>query len=266
MHKVQALMQKSPCHAAGSSDMETQQLIYGILEDGSGEVLALPDGPVCGRWDLSTLAGRAKTKGAEKITNIVGAALSSARSKIGGNGASASSGIKRDLCGSDEGMDMIKDLEVKVSGLESKIWDALDAVAALRMRVRQTRLALPLGLLQLRPPPSPISGSPTVAPGLSWDSGLGVGLPNGGISQPAVVRGLASDGLDTCAASSWPVLRRADRLTWALAATMIDAANSEQRYKFLACNSLEMRLGSALTIIQDMHNVLSVLAGINRTR
>ena len=49
----------SASDVTGGSIVETNQLISSILEDGSGEVLALPDGPVCGRWDLQGLASKA---------------------------------------------------------------------------------------------------------------------------------------------------------------------------------------------------------------
>ena len=254
------VLHPSELDVAGGSVVETNQLISSILEDGSGEVLALPDGPVCGRWDLQALVSEAGAEAEVQMFSAVKSSLAAAmrstdaggRGNGGylhtrGQGGPLSTGSDGASC---SGCDSTSEIE----RIEAKIWAGLDAVAALRMRVRQTRYALPLGLLQLRPPsPGGVGGAMDRDVPTSDD----VGGP---------VHGLASDGLDACASADWPALRRAERLTWALAATLIDASDVDQRRHLLGCNSLMERLKMMMLIIQDMKSALSVLAGIARTR
>ena len=141
---------------------------------------------------------------------------------------------------------------VKIEALEKRIWSALDAVAALRMKVRRTRYSLPLGLLQLRPPPNS-AHHPGIATGASSPSGS------------TYRQGLASDGLDVCAAAVWPVLRRADRLSWAVAATLVGSEDKVVLQQLLECRSLEARLESMLALVTDQKSALSVLADVRRT-
>jgi hypothetical protein len=161
-----------------------------------------------------------------------------------------------------------------VARLERLIWNELDAVAALALKVRGRRLALPLGLLQLRPPArprprgrrpqSPGAGPP--APGAGPQEGRlqqqAPGLPAPGLPAPAGAappgaapasappagaaaegplppgrqqpgqqartrapasyRDAASDGMDVRADVHYPALRRAARLSYAVAAALLD--------------------------------------------
>ncbi len=130
--------------------------------------------------------------------------------------------------------------------LESLVWRELDTLAGLHARVRGQKLGLPLGLLQLRPPeqtasrPS-VSGRP--APGASGNAAAGStgsgreGLGGQGGADAAVSFGgaaaagpilahngvaqphhhAASEGLDVYANPHYPVERRVQRLSYALA-------------------------------------------------
>jgi len=140
-------------------------------------------------------------------------------------------------------------LAAHVEALEALVWEALDTIATINIRSRKKRYTLPFGLLQLRPPPSRPSASLSESSSDS-DRSTKPGRPG---SNP-FLSGLASDGLDVYADPNWPMLRRADRLTWAVAAALAD----NQYYSLmpiLRCDSLIERLKLVLHLAQRTQSV-----------
>lgn len=130
--------------------------------------------------------------------------------------------------------------------LEERVWAALDTVAALTLRVQKQRCHLPLGLLQLRPPPAD-------TPKLREQ-------PTG--ASPQQYANAASGGLDSFADPAWPLVRRAEKLGWAVAICFSDADRPAQRQGVLECTSIIGRLKLALAMVLEAQHVLAAMAAV----
>eukprot|EP00983_Pelagomonas_calceolata_P054970 1143909-Pelagomonas_calceolata.AAC.2 len=106
---------------------------------------------------------------------------------------------------------------------------ALDALVYLSRTVNQRTVTLPMGLLQLRPSPPQ---QHTLSTQGTHTSAL---PPQPQQQQPQqqqqqqqqrlqAPHGAASDGLDVCAETAWPAERRAQRLSYALLALLLDVS------------------------------------------
>lgn len=175
--------------------------------------------------------------------------------------------------------------------LEQRIWEELDATAALVMRVRGQRLMLPLGLLQLRPPTaaagdgdtssSSSSGSssssarkvpqqeaarsPTAAataPAASSASGSNVQSPPPPADPDTSYRNAASDGLDVSSDPLYPLCRRAHKLSWVLGIIFLDLGADEGRQAFLELPSISGRLQLGLGHLVAQRKTLAAMAAV----
>lgn len=147
-----------------------------------------------------------------------------------------------------------------IEALESLVWEALDAIAAINFQSRKKRFNLPLGLLQLRPPASAaLSESPS-----NVSSSTFSGNDNSTKRFPS---GVASDGLDACADRNWPLWRRADRLTWAVAASISDDYRSDDvdLIMILRCDSLAERLVLVLNFVRRIQSVWMSLGALSNS-
>lgn len=178
----------------------------------------------------------------------------------------------------------------------------LAAVATLALRVRKQRLALPLGLLQLRPlPATPASAGskphqPSVGPhdgslaATAADSPTPTSRDSSGVAdQPAAAadasatstvdgdasgssnrsgsssveyRNAASEGLDAFSDPQYPALRRMQRLSYAAAISLMDMTPSEGRQAVLEANSVGARLRLVLASLIKHRKVLSAIAAV----
>jgi hypothetical protein len=105
---------------------------------------------------------------------------------------------------------------------------------------------------------------------VEWEGGGGVEVEGGGggggggggrADQRRRYQGCASDGLEVTADPRYPGLRRAQRLSFALA-SIIDVAPGEGRQALLEAGSVAARLRAAAGRLVRQRKVLAALAAV----
>lgn len=241
------------------------------------DVLPLPDGVVIGRRELEPLAAAADADARRAMDAAAAAVVVAAAARLEGDGmgeagagseqaaplspaagtlaagatdAEGGPGAGADTrasssgnasAGSGSSADVVA---AEVLELEMQVWQELDILAGLAMRVRNNRLLLPFGLLQLRPP-EPDAGAAAAA-----------------VPLPAQFNGAASDGLDVHAHPRYPPLRRAAKLSYAVAAALLEASQVEVRQQLLECTSVAGRLHIVRGLLSQHRKVLAALAAV----
>ena len=166
--------------------------------------------------------------------------------------------------------------------LEAAAWAELDAAAALLLRARGQRSSLPYGLLQLRPPPggelawTAAVAAPVAAAAATEAAGAAEAESSsdhhqqpynnqpgaGSTATPRVPYAYAaSDGLDTHADPLMPHLRRAGRLSFALASLM-DVDRGEGVQALLEHPSTAGRLRACVAQLMRRRKRLAAMAAV----
>lgn len=135
---------------------------------------------------------------------------------------------------------------------EAAVWAELDLVVSTAGRLKLRQLALPAGLLSLRPPPveADAEGSNSNTDSCDEDSSDDELDDASGIAPSAAVH----------CPPEYPPLRRAQRLSFAMPSILPDINPAEGQQALLEAGSIEIRLGLIHTALRKHRKVLAALA------